>query len=485
MYVSCNHIFNFAGELLKTTSRVGPGGGRVGGAPIHGKNATEVEMDDESEELRLFANDHCLCILLIDGRPTGVIGEISMIVVSGGRCVSSHGATVEEQLDTATKLTIRPLQSSVKDDELLFSGESSGAEVNITGPFTQAVTPGVRRDNGRACLVMPIPVVDQITKGLWLRVIEAGANSRLVKGDTCLKHRNQNMTLFTVGAAEAASMKAGHPCSLPGCNFKAVDMNTVLNHASYHRLHTPNLITNDEPCPLCHGDSTCAIMLEKTGSDVLQPRIFCVQMNPGAKIEQRESCVKFSAKHMNKSTQNLPSSNCPLVCPACYPHLAKEDHLLDGAVVSSKKKKVSLRPAVMKYNMETHWRKHHRATTMPPALKQDLSLGENERHWLKLNQGCKISASQAKKKTTTNAAISPAGSKMSTQRAVSQPGPLVTSQLGDGHMSTSAGAQVVRPEISQITHWSDQFTKEGYHVVSACPSNFHTAKLRCCISWII
>ena len=142
------------GENLRTVARVGVGGGRVAGAQVHGRLApdTAKECTMAGSDLGICVGDLCVAMFLIESTPTAVVGELSEITGSSGRKLGNNVLLYAEQQDPSSRITIRPMKSAVEGDELLFYGESSGDEKSIPGPFIQAVTPGVRKEENKTCL---------------------------------------------------------------------------------------------------------------------------------------------------------------------------------------------------------------------------------------------------------------------------------------------------------------------------------------------
>ena len=458
------------GELLKTTARVGTGGGRVASAPVHGRAVPARAEDDpivESETV-LCVGDYVVVMFLMESTPTAVVAELSAITGSGGRKLGSRGLPLCEQLNPSSTLTVRPMESTVNGtgSEVTFGGASSGGEKMIPGPFAQATTPGVRKEGDDVILFFPIHILSNIAQSLWLRIVESSLNTQLVAAPASIRHRHGSNTLFTVGAAEAQTANLERTCFVHGCNFKIPDSNSALNHASYHRIFTPEVIKFVECCPLCLGDSRdCEVILEKTGAPAPQPRIFCIGMNPGASSAQPDSCVKFSAKPMSTSTMNMPSSNAPIVCPVCHPELADPTHQMPGTTISTKRKK-RLRPAVMKYNMKGHWCNTHPSVSMPLGLASDLTIGEDERNWLRLNRGFKVTASQINTRLTS-ARI------QRTEDALE----IVDTTPGSGeNLTRSQRIAEQLPSSASERHqegrWFEKINFSGYHLLSHCPSEF-------------
>ena len=99
-------------------------------------------------------------------------------------------------------------------------------------------------------------------------------------------------------------------------------------------------------------------------------------------------CLSYSMIPMRKSSRSSASSNHPIVCPLCHPDLALSTHF-DLPPVSSKKKKVSKRPAVWKYNMEFHFKEKHRGSPVSAALLNALAEVSLEVDRLKETKGLK------------------------------------------------------------------------------------------------
>lgn len=99
-------------------------------------------------------------------------------------------------------------------------------------------------------------------------------------------------------------------------------------------------------------------------------------------------CLSYSMIPMSKSSTTSPSSNHPIVCPLCHPDLALPAHFHEPPV-SSKKKKVSKRPAVWKYNMEFHFRDKHRGSEVSAGLLKALAEVPHEVDRLKETKGLK------------------------------------------------------------------------------------------------
>jgi len=405
-------------------------------------------------------------MFLIEGTPTAVVAELSAITGSGGRKLGSRGLPLCEQLDPSSTLTVRPMESSVNgtENEVTFGGASSGGEKMIPGPFAQATTPGVRKEGNDVILFFPIQILSDIAQSLWLRIVESSLNTQLVTAPTSIRHRDASTALFTVGAAEAQSAQSERTCFVPGCNFKITDSNLALNHASFHRIFTPEVLKFGECCPLCLGDSNdCEVFLEKTGASAPQPRIFCIGMNPGASSAQPDSCIRFSAKPMSTSTMNMPSSNAPIVCPVCHPELANPTHQLPGTAISTRKKN-KWRPAVMKYNFKSHWHKKHQSVSMPLELASDLTIGEDERNWLRLNRGFKVTASQIKARRTS-AHIQRTEDTIEIVDTTAGSGENLTCSRRIAEQFPSSASEGL-----QEGRWFEKINFSGYHLLSHCPS---------------
>lgn len=397
---------------------MGPGGGRVGSAPAHGKVLPAAADEGTTMGSCLFRDDYCMVMVIINGIPTGIICDISRITAPSGLDVSSTGLPVTEQLDPSTRFIMRPLESKEMEGELLFFGESSGCEITVRGPFVQPVTPTVRKEEDRACIVFPVRILEKVSECLWLRIVDSHLNSQLPSGSVALQHRNGSDVLFTVGTAEANAAELVPKCRVPNCEFKIPNANSAVNHNAYHILFTPDSLEFGETCPVCLGDSAlCPAFLVKTGSSTLQPRVFCIGMNPSTRVDQPDTYLKFTAKGMGTSSRNMPSSNIPIVCPACDPELAKDTHKLPGSVTSTKRKP-AWRKAVWKFNFMVHWRKLHSSTEMPKPLVDDLKLGMEERAWLKANRGYKVSTSQANQIASESTATAASRARPTTTEAM-------------------------------------------------------------------
>ena len=137
----------------------------------------------------------------------------------------------------------------------------------------------------------------------------------------------------------------------------------------------------DDKCPLCFGPaSACAPFLVKNMT--LQPRIACKAYAPEASQANLERAVKFSGKSLASSSKTSPSTNRPIVCPACHPELAEDAHKPENSG-APKKRKGMVRPAVWSYNMRAHWQRLHSTTPMFRGIAAAIELAPNERDRLK------------------------------------------------------------------------------------------------------
>lgn len=172
-------------------------------------------------------------------------------------------------------------------------------------------------------------------------------------------------------------------CPIGGCSKELKDATAALTHSAYHILYSSLKVPHTEMCPLCYGPaSECPPFLVKNSTSSLQPRVICARYAPSAKADAPENGVKFSAASLSKSSKHSPSTNRPIVCPACNPDLAEARHQPPSYKTSRKNKK-KIRPAVWSYNMKAHWRRLHHTVAMPQGLEDDLKLSTHEMTALK------------------------------------------------------------------------------------------------------
>lgn len=401
------------GERTKTIARVGPGGGRVAHAAAHGAimavDELPVQPVNEAEGgdvEKVYPDDHACTILLIDGRPTAIVGEIVSVQAPLGLNANNSGLSAEELGDPRSKVTVRPLKSrSSAEGVLVFNGESSGPQFEVPGPFIRPLVLSIMHDGSVTSLKIDTETMKHIADASWLTIMQPPATlpALLKKAPSSLLVRDADGNpLFQVGEAEAATTERliAHKCAIPTCKEVLIDPNSAVNHSSYHSLFTPALLPNPEPCPLCLGPSErCDVALVKTGSNQLQPRIMCQVFSPGANPADTDTWVRFTGAGMAKCTHNMPSTNTPIICPGCHPNLADPDHLSTATppATKGKAKAPANRKAVMKYNMLTHWSRLHSSSQMPAGLVQALALAPNERTLIGANRGFKVTAAQASK----------------------------------------------------------------------------------------
>ena len=113
-----------------------------------------------------------------------------------------------------------------------------------------------------------------------------------------------------------------------------------------------------------------------------QARIACSAYAPSANFNNPESGVKFSTASLAKSTKKAPSTNRPIVCPACHPNLADDAHKL-ASMTATRKRKSNIRPAIWSYNMKAHWHHLHASTAMSAGLEEALKVTCDEKDALK------------------------------------------------------------------------------------------------------
>jgi len=315
---------------------------------------------------------------------------------------SRSGITVSELLDSRSVVCVRPLKAnSTPNGSLLFDGESSGLEIEFPGPFLQPIVLSISTVDTGVLLEIGSDTMREIAAATWLRIMEPPATlpALLKKAPSIVRHSDFNGSpLFQLGIAEEATTDrlVAHKCSIPNCGEVIMDSNTAIGHSAYHVMFTPILVKNSEPCPLCLGPSDlCPAYLVKTGSSQLQPRIKCEIFSPGSNPDDPDTWVKFTASGMSKSTQNLPSTNVPIVCPGCNPMFADPKHMSSTTYNSEKVRAPVNRKAVMKYNMQAHWNRIHSSSQIPAGLLQALVLAPNERTLLGANRGFRVSSSQA------------------------------------------------------------------------------------------
>jgi hypothetical protein len=378
-------------ELKKTTARVGPGGGRVANAPIHGARTGMLSSDDGANvvdgapaELQLpddniHVYDHGAALFCIEKIPTVVVVEIISLKLPNGADASTSGLTVHELADTRSVGRVRPLLSVARAGTLSFTGESSCSrpgDFSIAGSALSPLT--LRADSaepgGPIMLAADIDALYDCAKLMWLRIAdEPGSIDDLAKVTVAAAHHDSTgRRLFTTELRAVHTSRAGGRRSCPICSKELTDEKAALAHSAYHIVHTPNSMPHKETCPLCFGPSKdCPPFLIKTSS--LQPRIACSTYAPASSKTNPDQGVKFQAKSLETSSESNPSTNHPIVCPACHPEL----------YATSKKHKATTRPAVWSYNMLAHWQRLHASSAMPLDLTTAIELSPTERSNLK------------------------------------------------------------------------------------------------------
>jgi hypothetical protein len=381
----------------KTTQRTGAGGGRVANAPLAG-SLTSHEGDSDGpppsdgpqpppNDGNVHVGDHAAALLLVAKRPTLVVVEICSLVSPNGTKANHTGLSASELADFRTETVVRPLKSSHLGNALLFSGESSGSLLKVGGCSLQPIT--LRAEStadGQINLAADVDTLADVATVLWLRTAgESASAEALAKAPHAVAHRDASThILFAIEGSVVDAAPAGSRRSCPLCSKTLPTPGVALSHASYHIIHTSEAMRHSEACPLCFGPAAnCTPFLLKTST--LQPRIACQTFAPSASAEHADRGVKFQAQSLSKSTTSNPSTNRPIVCPACHPDLA-EAHHLSPAVQATKRKlarKSTTRPAVWSYNMRAHWSRVHNSSTMPAGLAADIRLAIDESKLLK------------------------------------------------------------------------------------------------------
>jgi hypothetical protein len=340
----------------------------------------------DGEKIR--ASDYVAVLLVIEKIPTVVLGELVKLWAPHGANASTSGLTLAELADSKSSACVRPLTAAARDGILFSTGASSHKELRVVGSALLPLTLRAEVDtaDGGIKLVASVGGLNDVAAALWLRVAdEPGAIDLLTKAPGNVAHRDASgARLFTTEMRTVLMSRANarRSCPFVGCPKELSDEGASLTHAAHHVLYTPATVPFAEMCFLCYGPaSECPVFVEKTSSSC-QPRIACTSFAPTADRETLDRCIKFTAGALAKSSKKSPSTNRPIVCPACHPDLASDDHKLPGAV-ASKKRKDKKRPAVWSYNMKAHWRRLHDSTAMPVGLESALKLAPDEKKLLK------------------------------------------------------------------------------------------------------
>jgi hypothetical protein len=202
--------------------------------------------------------------------------------------------------------------------------------------------------DGVVKLAADVTAIEDCAASLWLRIADVpGGVASLKTAPASVAHRDASgARLFTTELREVLVSRANAslPCPVVGCVKEIKDVAAALAHSAYHALHTPEKVQHPEMCPLCFGPASgCPPFLVKGSS--LQPRIVCSAYAPSASRNDPTYGAKFSAASLKKSTRPAPSTNHPIVCPACNPDLAEGEHQIIS-VAATKRNKKSIRPAV-------------------------------------------------------------------------------------------------------------------------------------------
>jgi hypothetical protein len=378
-------------ELLKTTARFGPGGGRVAHASSHvAQMPAQMPMrsnDDAPAALEplnenIHVGDHAAALVSIEKIPTVVVVEVAGLQLPNGAAATTSGVTVDELADTRSVARVRPLLSVARAGALYFTGESSFSRAGVFSIAGSALSPLTLRPDsaeleGPILLAADINALADCAKLLWLRIAdEPGSIADLVKVNVAAAHHDTTgRRLFTTELRAVHTSRAGGRRGCPICSKDLPDLKAALAHSAYHMVHTPTSMPQQETCPLCFGSSKeCPPYLIKGSSTTPQPRIVCSTYAPAANNNNPEQGVKLQGASLEKSSASNPSTNRPIVCPACHPDL----------VSTSNKRKPKNRPAVWSYNMLAHWQRLHASSVMPSDLATAIELAPTERSDLKL-----------------------------------------------------------------------------------------------------
>jgi len=274
-----------AGEFVKTTARVGPGGGRVGSGAAHG----EVRVNHASAgaevqylgEGRVHLDDHALALVMVDKAPTAIAVGIVSAKAPGGIAIGVSGISTDGLLDSRSLVLVRPLKSAATaEGHLTFAGEGSSRAVQLSGPFLEPVCLDLKGTGDSTVHTMDVDTLREVGEAMWMRITAApGALPALLTkcGPEVCHKSNAGLRLFLLAADADAEMlpQTEHTFPLASCYLRLIDANHAVNHAAYHRLFTPELLTSAETCALCLGPSSaCPPFLFKTTT--LRPRLFCV-----------------------------------------------------------------------------------------------------------------------------------------------------------------------------------------------------------------
>ena len=91
---------------------------------------------------------------------------------------------------------------------------------------------------------------------------------------------------------------------------------------------------------------------------------------------------------MEKCSAKAPTTNRPVVCPKCEPDLT---------ATNAGKNKRRKRPAVMTYNVPSHWATAHTGSQMPADVEAQIALAPHEKEMLKLRRGKPLSKDEMRR----------------------------------------------------------------------------------------
>ena len=386
-------------EVRKTTVRHGPHGRVAHAAAVAAVAPMDVDdavddtvddtnIEDEDDGTKICVGDHVGALVRVGALVCMVVGEITKMFAPNGAAASSAGLTLDELCDDRSEIKLRPLVSQhVRATtrggglgSLWFAGGAAAADVKVAGNVVVPLTLDTKEVNLQ--LSADIATLEETAKTLWYRIIdEEGAVQGLSKATPAARHlTDESKHLFVMDKGEVAAAEASNERSCPICGVALKSKEHALKHSAMHHLKEPTKLPHAEMCPLCFGPaSACPLYIVKTST--LQPRIVCKVYAPTASTTDPERGVKYAMKKMKSFSKTSPSTNHPIVCPACHPELAEPAHLPVAAESpgKKKKKKKKARAAVWSYNMRAHWGRLHATSAMPAGLAAAIALDPRER----------------------------------------------------------------------------------------------------------
>ena len=364
----------------------------LGGAPMEDATLEDATLEDATLEYAtlddslMHLGDHVVALVVLKNQVTIVVAEIAALIgpISAR---ASHGLTVNELTDARTDARIRPLGSTPCGETLEFDGTNSAAELKVYGQALITITLRVVNNDGDVKLAADVPALTDCASLLWARnVDDTDSIAKLAKLPDAAVHRGtNNAPLFYISASHVASTPAGAQRTCSICSKVLANVEAALSHAAYHVIMLPDTLPHSEMCPLCYAPaSSCPPFVFNTGSS-LQPRILYTTYAPSANVSNLERAVKFQAASLAKSSAKHPSTNRPIVCPLCHPHLAEPAHT--STQETAQKRKDKNRPAVWSYNMRAHWLRLHSSSAMPLGLSRAIELAVGEASLIKGHRG--------------------------------------------------------------------------------------------------